>query len=128
MKKNSMQVLYVSIGIFNLAIAGFILFVGLMANTDPVIAGYSSPLMVAVISFCMAYLYPQFKQKDERMKLIRQKGMFYSYFALLFYFAVFIIIVEFQILALTAKDILYSLMTLTVSTVFISWVILARRN
>ena len=35
---------------------------------------------VSVMAFCIAYLYPQFKENDERSKLIREKGMFYSYF------------------------------------------------
>src|SRR5665648_1165736 len=31
---------------------------------------------ISVMSFCLAYLYPQFKENDERSKLIREKGMF----------------------------------------------------
>lgn len=30
---------------------------------------------ISVMAFCLAYLYPQFKENDERSKLIREKGM-----------------------------------------------------
>ena len=38
------------------------------------------PLLgMMIMSFCLSYLHPQFKEKDERMKLIRYKGMFVTF-------------------------------------------------
>jgi uncharacterized protein (UPF0305 family) len=34
-------------------------------------------LALSVMFFSLSYLHPQFKKKDERMKVIREKGMFY---------------------------------------------------
>lgn len=127
MKKASESKLFIFLGTLFLLISGFMIFVGFMAGSTPPPQAYSS-LSMAVMTFSMSYLYPQFKQKDERMKLIRQKGMFYSYFALIFYYIALMIIVQFDILTLSAMDVLNILAALTISTVFISMVILAKRN
>ena len=57
---------------------------------------------ISILFLSLGYLYPQFKNKDERMKLIRDKSMFYSYFILMFYFLVFVILLHFEIISLTA--------------------------
>lgn len=54
--------------------------------------------------------------------------MSYSYFAFLIYYLVLILILEFDILFLTAIDMLYIMLTLTVCTVFIAEVIFWQRE
>lgn len=83
---------------------------------------------MTVMSFSMSYLYPQFKQKDERMRLIRYKGMGFTFFALVFYYIVLSGIIQFDILPLTAMEVLNIIAALTISTLFISMVVLAKRN
>jgi hypothetical protein len=85
-------------------------------------------LSMAILSFSMSYLYPQFKQKDERMKMIRQKAMFYSYFAMMGYLIIFLLIAQVSEDLLSGSDILNALIALNISTLFLTMVILAKRN
>ncbi|MFJ8072274.1 permease [Peribacillus sp. NPDC096447] len=112
-------------GIMFSLLGGFLVFVSIMAGATPVFMTYTV-IAMAIMSFCLSYLYPQFKQKDERMKLIRQKGMFYSYFALLFYYFVLLTVIQFDIVQITAIQVLNLLIALNIITVFISWVILSK--
>ncbi|MGD6854357.1 permease [Bacillus infantis] len=84
-------------------------------------------LSMTVMSFSMGYLYPQFKQKDERMKLIRQKGLFYAYFALIVYFFIFFLLLGLGIIDISALELLQILSGLTISTVFLSMVYVSKR-
>jgi hypothetical protein len=102
----------------------FLFFVGITANEFPYFA--LTPMSLTVLSFCMHYLYPQFKQKDERMKMIREKGIFYSYFAILVFHVIFMTILQFDVIHLTAMNLLNVLTSITIMTVFISMVIVAR--
>lgn len=97
-----------------------------MANSAPLPDTYII-LSMSVMAFCLSYLYPQFAQKDERMKLIRQKGMFFSFLAFLFYSFALNSLLEFNIIQLTASDAITILSTLMISTLFTSWVFLSRR-
>ncbi|WP_442858769.1 permease [Bacillus sp. KH172YL63] len=81
---------------------------------------------MTVLSFCMYFLHPQFKEKDERMKLIREKGMFYSYFVILAFHIVFMMILQFDVIELTAMNLLNILTSLTIMTVFISMVVMSK--
>ncbi|WP_306009950.1 permease [Bacillus sp. MMSF_3328] len=63
-------------------------------------------LSMTVMSFSMGYLYPQFKQKDERMKMIRQKGLFHAYFALIVYFFIFFLLLGLGIIDISALELL----------------------
>lgn len=105
---------------------GFLLFAAFMANSAPLPATYII-LSMAVMTFCLSYLYPQFVQKDERMQLIRQKGMLFTFFAFLFYSFALNSLLEFNIINLTASDAITILTALMISTLFTSWVFLARR-
>lgn len=105
---------------------GFLLLAAFMANSAPLPATYDI-LSMAVMTFCLSYLYPQFAQKDERMQLIRQKGMFFTFFAFLFYSFALNSLLEFNIIHLTASDAITILTALMISTLFTSWVFLARR-
>ncbi len=84
-------------------------------------------LSMTVMSFSMGYLYPQFKQKDERMKLIRQRGLFYTYFALIVYFFIFFLLIGLGIIDISALELLQILSGLTISTVFLSMVYVSKR-
>lgn len=84
-------------------------------------------LSMTVMSFSMGYLYPQFKQKDERMKMIRQKGLFYAYFALIVYFFIFFLLLGLGIIDISALELMEILSSLTISTVFLSMVYVSKR-
>ncbi|BCB02676.1 hypothetical protein KH172YL63_08090 [Bacillus sp. KH172YL63] len=102
----------------------FLFFVGISAGEFPYFA--LTPLSMTVLSFCMYFLHPQFKEKDERMKLIREKGMFYSYFVILAFHIVFMMILQFDVIELTAMNLLNILTSLTIMTVFISMVVMSK--
>ncbi|MGQ0439383.1 permease [Bacillus sp. B-TM1] len=99
---------------------------GIMTHSAPPPATY--PLLgMMIMCFCLSYLHPQFKEKDERMKLIGYKGMFVTFFALTAYYLLFSIGLNLKILTLSATELLNILMALTMSTVFISFVVFAKR-
>jgi hypothetical protein len=118
--------LYFIMGILFTLLGGFYVFVAMMAQDKPTSSVYITGSM-AVMSFCLSYLSPQFKQKDERMKLIRQKGMFFSYFAILSYYIIFSTLLQFEIISITALELVNILIALTISTVFLSFVIVSKR-
>lgn len=103
----------------------FLIFVAVMANSAPVPFTYIA-FAIAIMCLCISYLVPEFFHKDERMQLIKQKGMFYSYFAFLFYSIVLQTLLQFEIINISALAVINILTGLMISTVFISFVILAR--
>lgn len=119
------RVLYIVFGVLFSIMSAFTIFVGIMAKSAPAPMAYMT-LAMAVMSFCLAYLYPQFKQKDERMRLIRQKGMFACLFAMMIYLIVFSIGIQFGFFVLTASELINILITLMISTLFISLVVYSR--
>ena len=77
---NYSQKYFVIMGIIFLFMSGFMILTGIMTHSAPPEATY--PLLgMMIMCFCLSYLHPQFKEKDERMKLIRYKGMFFSFCA-----------------------------------------------
>lgn len=123
---NYSQKYFVIMGVIFLFMSGFMILTGIMTHSAPPAITY--PLLgMMIMSFCLSYLHPQFKEKDERMKLIRYKGMFFSFFALTAYYLLFSISLNLKILTLSATELLNILMALTMSTVFISFVVLAKR-
>ncbi|MED1738000.1 hypothetical protein P4U97_00405 [Bacillus swezeyi] len=82
---------------------------------------------MAFLSFAAGYLYPQFKQKDERSQLIRQKGMEYSMIALSVYFLVLILGMQLGFITLAAVDVVRVLVSLQIITIFSSWIILSKK-
>ncbi|MDM5153893.1 permease [Bacillus sp. DX1.1] len=123
---NYSQKYFLIMGIFFFAMGAFMVFAGIMTHSTPPAPTYTL-LAMMVMCFCLSYLHPQFKEKDERMKLIRQKGMFYSYFALLTYYLIFSIGLNLNLFTLSAIELLNILMALTISTVFLSFVVLSNR-
>ncbi|MEI5922565.1 permease [Bacillus sp. TD10] len=123
---NYSQKYFVIMGIIFLFMSGFMILTGIMTHSAPPSITY--PLLgMMIMSFCLSYLHPQFKEKDERMKLIRYKGMFFSFFALIAYYLLFSFGLNLKILTLSATELLNILMALTMSTVFISFVVLSKR-
>ncbi|MCU5095294.1 permease [Bacillus wiedmannii] len=123
---NYSQKYFVIMGIIFLFMSGFMILTGIMTHSAPPPATY--PLLgMMIMSFCLSYLHPQFKEKDERMKLIRYKGMFVTFFALIAYYLLFSFGLNLKILTLSATELLNILMALTMSTVFISFVVLSKR-
>jgi hypothetical protein len=116
---------YICGGLF-LIMTLFMAFVGIAAG-ESIVPQTWTLLSLTVMSFSMGYLYPQFKQKDERMKLIRQKGLFYAYFALIVYFLIFFLLIGLKIIDISALELLQILSGLIISTVFLSMVYVAKR-
>ncbi|WP_342540706.1 permease [Heyndrickxia sp. FSL K6-6286] len=113
------------LGMLFLMMAGFLILASIKANAAPSTMIFIQ-LAMAIMSFCLSNLYPQFKQKDERMRLIRQKGMFASFVAMLIYLIVFNIGIQFDFIILTANEMLHLLSALLISTLFISFVIFSK--
>ncbi|MEN8699725.1 permease [Bacillus infantis] len=116
---------YICGGLF-LIMTLFMAFVGIAAG-ESIVPQTWTLLSLTVMSFSMGYLFPQFKQKDERMKLIRQKGLFYAYFALIVYFLIFFLLIGLKIIDISALELLQILSGLTISTVFLSMVYVSKR-
>lgn len=83
---------------------------------------------VSVMAFCNAYLYPQFKINDERSKWIREKGMFVSYFFILGYMIILMMLFQFNFINLSGYQTVSILATLTMTTVFITFVVFSKRS
>ncbi|MFA9456788.1 permease [Halalkalibacter sp. AB-rgal2] len=105
--------------------SGLLLFVSLFTSKPPLMVMYLF-LAQAIMCFCLAYLYPQFKQKDERMRRIREKGMFASFIALMVYFILFIFGLQLEFITLNANELLYVLIALMITTIFVSFVIYSK--
>jgi hypothetical protein len=119
------RIAFLVVGILLLIMGIFLTVAALIAKTAPIPQAYTV-FSMSIMCFCLSYLFPQFIQKDERMKLIRQKGMFFSFFAFLFYSSLLNILIQFDVIHLSALEAINIITALMISTVFISWVILAR--
>ncbi|REJ05788.1 permease [Halobacillus trueperi] len=113
------------IGVFFFLIGVFLIVVGTMGGEWPSMIW--TMVSLGVLSFSMSYLYPQFKQKDERMKWIRHKAVFYSFFIMMGVMGIFHLMISLQVVVLSAVDLLSVLLALNIVTVFLTMVILARR-
>ena len=80
---------------------------------------------MSVMAFCLAYLYPQFKENDERSKLIREKGMFYSYFIIMGFLIIISGLFQFNVINLNGIQTVFLIQTLIIITVFLSFVIIS---
>jgi hypothetical protein len=119
------QIIFFIFGIFFLGMSGFLAFAGMMADSAPPSTTFIMVGM-AVMCFCLSYLYPQFKQKDERMKLIREKGMFASFFAMMVYFIIMNLGLQLELIELSASAVVHILSTLMICTVFLSFVVFSK--
>ncbi|GGP16901.1 hypothetical protein [Oceanobacillus neutriphilus] len=115
-------------------IAGFIflfytLLIGFASiTTGNFFAGYELVYFsVTIMSFCLAYLYPQFKDNDERTKRIRERGIFFSFFIIVGYMVILMPLFQFEVIHLNGYQTVSILASLAIATVFSSFVILSKR-
>ena len=118
---------YLIFGVVFALFGTFYLFIALMAKGSLAPQAYVT-FALAVMSFCMSYLFTHLKMKDERSRIIREKGMFYAYFAMLGYFFIFMTLLTFNVIEISALTTVNILVALMIATVFISMVIVAKRN
>lgn len=81
---------------------------------------------IGIMSFCLGYLQPQLKKKDERITFIRQKAMYCTYIALAVYLISFMALIIFNIVAITALDTIIILIALIIATLWLSMVVLTK--
>ncbi|SDM91899.1 hypothetical protein [Sediminibacillus halophilus] len=117
---------FLVIGIVNLILFVFLAVVAILAGDTGLVSQNLPCLAMAVMAFCLSYLFPQFIQKDERMKLIRHKGIFFSFFAFLTYSIVLTTLLQTNVIQLPGSEAVSILTTLMICTVFISWVVLSK--
>jgi hypothetical protein len=116
---------YLIIGFVLLCLSGYMFFDAISAHaTVPLVTSHVFAVSVLLLSY--SYLYPQFKKKDERMKIIREKGMHYSFLVLMLYFIIFIVLLSANIVSLTAIAVVQILISLTVITVALCMVALSK--
>lgn len=116
---------YLFLGIVLLLMTGFLIFVAVMAGDELLPQTYIL-IALTIMTFCLAYLQPQFKKEDERFKFIRQKAMFITYIAVMGYYIVFMTLLQFDFVTLTALEVVNILAALTIVTVFLSMVVLSK--
>lgn len=114
---------------------GFGIFFAIFGGIS-VAAGWSSDngagtgsitLALAFILFVNAYLFPQIRENDERIRDIRQKSFFYSYFFSIGYILLFGALASENVLPFTTYEALTWLTVLMVLTPAIILIILAKR-
>ncbi|WP_066191103.1 hypothetical protein [Gracilibacillus timonensis] len=91
-------------------------------------AGHDIMLLAVTLScFCNAYLAPQFVQKDERVKRIKERGVYLSYFIVLAFIIVLTALLHFEVLHLSGYQAISLLAAFMIGTVFVAFVVLARK-
>ncbi|OXS64697.1 hypothetical protein B1B01_25245 [Priestia filamentosa] len=83
-------------------------------------------LSLSIMFFSLSYLNTDFRKQDERMKLIQQKSMFYSYFMLMLYFFLFALLLGMNVISISALAVIQILAALIIATVFISMLIMSK--
>jgi hypothetical protein len=116
---------YLIIGLAVLCISLFIVMDAVMTDSKIPVAVILS-FTFAFMNLSLSYLSSDFQKKDERMRLIKEKGMYYSYFAIMSYFLIFILLVGFGGISISVMTVLILLASLTVLTVSLSMVILSK--
>lgn len=112
--------------IWHYIVAFIVLTVCIYITIDSLVTDSNIPVSVSflfsigIMNLVLGYLSPEFQKRDERMRLIREKGMFYSYFAIITYFLAFIILLGFGIINISAFTVIALLLSLVIFTVFIS--------
>ncbi|MEW5553120.1 hypothetical protein ABGT22_24930 [Peribacillus frigoritolerans] len=82
---------------------------------------------LAYMGFAISYLYPQFKDKDERTEAIRQKGMYHSLYIVLVVLIALMVLIEFNTLTLTTIEIVRVMISVIIITIWTSWIFLSKR-
>ncbi|MFC4617637.1 hypothetical protein ACFO4N_02715 [Camelliibacillus cellulosilyticus] len=121
------RTLYIILGSFLFIFMGIILVSSALAGDFHPLQIYPMAL-IAVVCLCNAYLAPQLAKKDERAQYIRQKGMFYAYFAIIGYLLILMLAIYFTLLVISALHVVMLMIFLIVVTIFIAMVIVAKIN
>ncbi|MCM3541319.1 MULTISPECIES: permease [Priestia] len=113
-------------GILMLILSIYIIFdAGVNGKTKFVFSGLLF-LSLSIMFFSLSYLNTDFRKQDERMKLIQQKSMFYSYFMLMLYFFLFALLLGMNVISISALAVIQILAALIIATVFISMLIMSK--
>lgn len=120
------QRMFFILGIFFLA-NGIILSVASISTGRFPVGFDVMSFAISIMAFCNGYLYPQFQAKDERSRVIREKGMFYSYFMLIGYLVVFMVLFQFTPFFLDGYQTVSVVAALLIATVFTSFVVVSKR-
>lgn len=104
----SNQRLYIFFGLLFLANTALLVTVSISGGGS--LKGYEFVMFgISIMVFCIAYIYPQFKDNDERSKRIKEKGMFFSYFFILGYSIILMGLFQFKVIDLDGyQTILFS--------------------
>ena len=116
---------YFFIGCIFIILGGFHTTASIIAEGTFPSMGYTYMYLV-IMCFCLSYLAPQFQRNDERTKFIRRKAMYYSFFAIIAYLIILIAFLNFNLIALSALQVLNLLLASSFITVFLSMVILSK--
>ncbi len=121
--KNNQKAFLLSGAFFSL-IGALLIFTGIAADELPPTSSYTA-LSLAILSFCMVYLYPHFK--NDRMKWIRKRAFRYTLFTLLVCVAGFLFTLPIDKVTLGSVDFLTIVISIMISTQFLSMVWAAKR-
>jgi uncharacterized membrane protein YobD (UPF0266 family) len=82
---------------------------------------------LAFMGCSIVYLFPQFKNNDERVKMIKQKGLYYVIFFSLLCLCILNILIQPEVLALTSLEVVRLLLSIIIIAVWASWIVLSKR-
>ncbi|MFD2640002.1 hypothetical protein [Piscibacillus salipiscarius] len=126
MSKQYDRKMYIFLGVVIALMTTIINIATITTGTFP--AGHDVILIaMTIMVFCNAYLAPQFIQNDERTKRIKERGMFLSYFFISGYMLLMMTLLNLGLITISASQAVTILAGLTISTVFLSFVILSFR-
>ncbi|RRN66747.1 hypothetical protein EI200_25175 [Peribacillus simplex] len=126
MEIKSIQRLYIFFGLLFLANTALLVTVSISGRGS--LKGYEFVMFgISIMTFCIAYIYPQFKDNDERSKRIKEKGMFFSYFFILGYSIILMGLFQFKVIHLNGYQTICLVVSLIIMTVFLSFVVLSKR-
>jgi len=125
MKINSQRNFYI-IGILFLLIFAVILFLRITTNFLSLIELLSWGTLT-YMCFAGGYLYPHFRQKDERARFIREKGLKISMIFVLGFFVIATLINQFNLADLKMEELFQLVVSMTMITIFTSWIVLSKK-
>lgn len=82
---------------------------------------------LAFMAYAIGHLYPQFKQRDERVDAIKQKGMYLTVFIVLVGLIALMGLIQFNIIKLTALEMIRVIISLVIITIWSCWLIFSKR-
>ncbi|MDQ0268353.1 hypothetical protein [Cytobacillus purgationiresistens] len=99
----------------------------LLIGNQEILGAYTSLFALSFMCFCLAYLYPQIKENDERAQKIREKAMYNGYIFLMVYIIIFMFLFRFNLIQLDGSQTINLLSCLIIVTLFSNLVVLAKR-